>query len=345
MQFDFLICSERSGSNLITRLLNAHSRICAPATTHLFRLLGENMSRYGDLQTDAAWTSLLTDACDLLAATLGAWQTQSSVASLAEQADGRDLAQLLRIIYQAEACANGKQQVFIKEIELFRIWDWLTSEFPQARYVYLVRDPRDMALSWKKSAAIRGGVVRAADAWRRDQDAYLSYFRHLQAKRRVCLVKYEELVQRPSDVLATVCSFLGMTFEPGQLEFHRLIETQEIAQAAVDFGNLQQPILAQNFQKYRRELSADELTYVEACCGELMEQLGYRREVVEQGDVVELRERLLPCEPTTKAAYEQVGSAERTLRSRWVAVTERIRTRGGTRVAAVEAHSGTRELR
>ena len=70
MRIDFLICSERSGSNLITRLINAHSQICAPSTTHLFRVLGENIAGYGLLRDDTCWRELVDDAAALLPTTL-----------------------------------------------------------------------------------------------------------------------------------------------------------------------------------------------------------------------------------------------------------------------------------
>ena len=93
--------------------------------------------------------------------------------------------------------------------------------FPAARFVYLVRDPRDMALSWKKSAAIRGGVVRAAQAWHRDQRGFASIVAALQASRHVFSTTYERLLSHPAETLAAIMRFLDCEYEPAQLEFYR----------------------------------------------------------------------------------------------------------------------------
>ena len=62
-----LMCSERSGSNLITRMMGAHPDVCSPAPSHLIRILAENRCRYGDLQVDSHWDRLLNDALKRIA--------------------------------------------------------------------------------------------------------------------------------------------------------------------------------------------------------------------------------------------------------------------------------------
>ncbi|MCA9171697.1 MAG: sulfotransferase [Planctomycetales bacterium] len=329
MQIDFLICSERSGSNLITRLLNAHSQICAPSTTHLFRLLGENLAGYGDLQNDQAWQELVDDASQLVSATLGPWLgTHSEFIQAATSAEHpRSLGALLRTLYEQQAVSAGKHQLFIKEIELFRFQPLLEDEFPQARYVYVVRDPRDMALSWKKSAAIRGGVVRAAQAWQRDQSAYEPLVAVLAQEDRVVQLTYEQLIHDAAGELRRVCEFLGVTFETAQLQFHERHDTQALATAAADFANLQQPLMSDNADKFRSELSEAEIQYVEAICGEQMQRFGYDCCLASNRDIEELQAALMPLEPQHKAAYEQVTESERVTRARWVEISQRIRQR------------------
>ncbi len=65
MDFDFLFCSERSGSNLITKIMNAHPDICGPSPTHALRVFCHQYFRYGDLRNDAHWRVLIDDAGDI----------------------------------------------------------------------------------------------------------------------------------------------------------------------------------------------------------------------------------------------------------------------------------------
>ena len=64
VQFDFLLCSERSGSNLITQILDSHSEVSGPFPSHLLLRVGRHVARYGDLRDDASWRALVTDVVD-----------------------------------------------------------------------------------------------------------------------------------------------------------------------------------------------------------------------------------------------------------------------------------------
>ena len=66
MSILFLICSERSGSNFITKLLNGHPNICGPATKHIINPVARNLFRYGDLSVESNWHELLQDIYELI---------------------------------------------------------------------------------------------------------------------------------------------------------------------------------------------------------------------------------------------------------------------------------------
>ena len=57
--FDFLICSERSGSNLITKIMDAHPDVCGPFPSHILSYFSRNLYRYGDLASEESWSCLL----------------------------------------------------------------------------------------------------------------------------------------------------------------------------------------------------------------------------------------------------------------------------------------------
>ena len=61
MDFNFLVSSERSGSNLVTKIMDAHPDICGPSPKHLIRVMGLDHYRYGDLSRAQVWNRLLED--------------------------------------------------------------------------------------------------------------------------------------------------------------------------------------------------------------------------------------------------------------------------------------------
>lgn len=275
VQFSFLICSERSGSNLITRMLDAHSQVCGPATKHLLNPVARNAFRYEPLERPANWHALLQDIEALLNADFSHWRRCFTQADLAALAPPGDLPGLLRRIFEAEAAAHGKRQVFVKENHVHEFIAFLLLHFPQANYVYQVRDPRDMALSWKRNPGHPGGVCRAARQWQADQQNSLKLYSELHRLGRAQLVRYEALIADPEAALAGPLAMMGLAWEPGMLGFHESELTRANAGQQHAWANLGKAVMADNQQKYREGLSADEICAVESLCGLEMQHLGY----------------------------------------------------------------------
>jgi hypothetical protein len=278
VQFSFLMCSERSGSNLITRMLDAHSRICGPATKHLINPVARNAFRYEPLEQPAHWQALLEDIHALLAAEFSHWRRSFSLADLTALAKPGDLPGLIKQIFGEEAASHGKSVVFIKENHVYEFIAFLLIHFPQASYVYQVRDPRDMALSWKNNPGHPGGVCRAARQWQADQQNNLKLYSELHRLGRARLVHYEQLISDPERVLTEVLAMMGLAWEPGMLAYHESELTRANAGQQHAWVNLGKAVMADNQQKYREGLTPDEIRAIESICHYEMQHLGYRCE-------------------------------------------------------------------
>ncbi len=326
--FTFLMCSERSGSNLVARMFDAHADCCGPSPTHLVRILAENRGRYGDLADDGAWGDLCRDAADLLATAVAPARRSWTADELAAATPRRSLASLVRSVFAAEAKAAGKSHLFIKENGLYRYLPFVQRAFPGAKVVAMVRDPRDMALSWKRSAVLRGGVVRASAIWRADQDGLLHTAGYLARGRDLHVIRYEDLVAAPESTLREVCAFLGLPYDPAMLAFHAGEGAAAQAAASETWRNLDRPLMRDNCGKWRRGLAAAEASWVEAVCGDLMPLFGYGPETgVTEDDRERLEARLLAAEPWDKPAWADVPAVERDLRRRRAEVVARIAVR------------------
>lgn len=324
MDFSFLMCSERSGSNLLLRMLDAHPEICGPPPTHLIRLLAENLFRYGDLQDEENWLRLLGDAADIMATKLGCWATDWPFEKLAAEVPRGDPGALVRHIYAGEALAQGKRRVFIKENHLYRFLPFVQQAFPGWRIVFQVRDPRDMCLSWKRSPILRGDVVRAAGIWREDQTRGRLILGCLGPARRIHFLAYEDLVTDPAGELAAICGFLDVAWSQRMLDYHRQETGPDRAPLTDDWKNLRRPVMATNFGKYRQGLSRTELAYVETVCREPMTWFGYEPETADELSRGELEAELLPRERRDKPGWRQVPQAEKDLRRSREAVVRRL---------------------
>lgn len=326
MAFSFLMCSERSGSNFIVSLLNGHPAISGPPPTHLFRLFVSNRASYGDLSDDENWNALVDDVVLNFDRKLGVWNTTIDVAELRSQASIRSVAGLLRHIYQREAVHDGASNVFVKENHTSRIAAFLLAGFSECRFVWLVRDPRDVAASWLSTRSIPGGVERAVEVWLDDQRENLALEEQLMDQDRVIRVRYEDLLSGPDASLRKLTRFLDLPYDEVMLEAHSDVRTRANATRIDGWANLARPVMRSNSGKFRTVLSESECEFVELSCRSMMVAIGYHPEIAVEATEEDFRlNRLDELRPSLREGEYQVPSAsEREIRRLRLAAIERV---------------------
>ena len=310
MDFTFLMCSERSGSNLITKIMDKHSEYCGPSPTHLFRVLLGNNLKYGNLEVDKNWEMLLKDTIDLFNTKLGVWRACINFDLLKAKILDRSITGVLKFIYQNEAKLNGKSKLFVKENKIYDFIYFLLTEFGNPKFLYFVRDPRDMALSWKLSPNLRGCVIRAANNWKRDQVEYLKIFSCLNRQNIAMIMKYEDLLTRSKKSLKDLCKFLCIEFQEKLLEFRDSDLTTRNACSSADWKNLNKPLMEKNYNKYKRFLTDEEIKYIECLCHEEMDILGYKREFDRYSDIEAHASAISKFELSEKPGYQKLTKKE-----------------------------------
>ena len=278
MSIYFLLASERSGSNFITKLLNGHSNICGPSTKHIINPVARNLFRYEPLTRKPNWDELLRDMHNLMQVKFSFWKKTFSLDELSLLSQPGDVPTLIKNIFYEEARANGKQHVFVKENHVYEFITFLLLNFPESKYVYLVRDPRDMALSWKKSSNNPGGVVNAARQWKKDQQSNMLIHNQLVKLSKAFLVRYEDLISDSVYWLKDILTFLGVPYEDNILKFYEDEITRKNAANLEAWHNLGKSIISENKNKYIKELNEKEVMAVEKLCFFEMRHLGYEPE-------------------------------------------------------------------
>jgi hypothetical protein len=291
--FTFLLCSERSGSNLITRIFDSHSKVCGPPPTHFVRQIFFNRIRYGDLNQDANWSAMTEDVACLINSAMVPWKTSWSGEQLRESCEKRKLTELIKATFLAEAAAAGKDRVFIKENEMHHLAPLIFSGFPDANVLFFVRDPRDMVLSHMATPSRKGDIASGAQIWQNDQRLSLRLYHALTetGTANVVVLRYEDLLQDAENQLKRVCSSLGLDYEPQMLAFGENATNQALAGATTAWKNLSKPLLSGNHKKYRQALHENQIRYIESVCWDEMEALGYQPDF-EKGKPADLLDAL-----------------------------------------------------
>jgi hypothetical protein len=144
---------------------------------------------------------------------------------------------------------------------------YLATHFPSARFVHIVRDARDQALSsqtvWGKDP------LRAAQRWADDVRSGLEQGRSLGA--RHCWVRYEDLTGNAEGVIGQLCVFLGIGFVPSMLSLARPSENLGTTRGATT-------VVRGNTGMFRNGMDARTVVAIERIAGSLLRELGYEVE-------------------------------------------------------------------
>jgi hypothetical protein len=135
---------------------------------------------------------------------------------------------------------------------LVRIW-------PDARFVHLIRDGRDVARSIVEMGWA-GNAWRASLYWEEAQLEWEKLCRQVPDNRRV-EIRFEELVTNPPSTLQKICAFCGVSFHPAMLEYPRTSTYGPPDPSAV--------------AAWKRKMSLADVRAVEAAIGPMLVARGY----------------------------------------------------------------------
>ncbi len=271
----FLLSSERSGSNLIRVMMDSHPKLCAPHSPHLVKVFVPLLPNYGPLTNTPALAQLAKDMVHVVDIQLRGWPHLPTPEQVVEFCDEPSFPGLVRSLYGLAAKHDNKSRLFIKDNGNMQHAPDLVVLFPDAHFVYLVRDARDMALSWKKSPGHPGSVKDAAKMWSAEQAYALHFLSMEQDPARITVVHYEDLIADAEPQLRRICAAIGEQFDDSMLEFHKGKEAKTSADAAIGWKNLTKPVMTSNQGKFLKELSVREQKAIERIAGRQMLQLGY----------------------------------------------------------------------
>jgi hypothetical protein len=272
----FIVGAMRSGTTLMRLMLNRHPDVSIPAESHfvseLLRRFGPDVMLQGDtleqalemITTHTEWQRDWHDDPDDLVAT-------------ARRGAPFTMAAFIDLLFTREIASTGKPLWGDKTPSYLRRVEELLLCFPDARFIGMVRDPRDVHLSLKS----KGWVGTTPWEIARYQRACAELTRRHRRSRPECfmIVRYEDLVLHAEETLRASCEFLGIPFDSDMLDFHE-DAAEHVQQWELETGaheKLLRPPSASDVGRWPREASRIEVAETEAIMGEALEWFGYER--------------------------------------------------------------------
>ena len=278
MSFDpiFIIGTERSGSNLLRLILNAHSEIAVSHPPHVMSYFGPLEKYYGDLSYESNFRRLTRDVITHLRSHIHPWEVEVDEETLVRAASPRDLFGIYAALYEQFMKATGKRYWGCKSTFMIHYVKRILASYPEAKLIWLIRDPRDVALSSQVSVFNPYHPYYTARLWAKQQELGLQ----LEATCRpanLLRVHYEALISNPHETVERICRFIGVSFEQTMLRFFETREARTSASLAQDWRNTAVPILSDNANKFLSRMSAEDIAIIEAVAGETMQKLNYQK--------------------------------------------------------------------
>jgi Sulfotransferase family len=205
----FIVGMGRSGTTLLRMMLDAHPELAIPAETHF----APAVRAYDRGGPDAAVEAIVGN---------GLWGeyglSAEEFAQRVEQVRPAGVGEVLRAFYELYAERRGKPRWGDKSPYYVTVMTHLQELLPEARFVHVVRDGRDVALSTIPLWFGPDDVAGVAREW---CEKLAAARRQAPALPFYTEIRYEDLVREPAAVLEPICEFLELEWTPALLDYHR----------------------------------------------------------------------------------------------------------------------------
>ena len=283
MAAPFVVGVSRSGTTLLRLMLDSHPDLAIPPETHFLTDVAKAWE--GDpgglgpalaaMTSHPRWGDFGIEAADLRA-----------------DLDGRPVTaagDILRAFYHLYAVRRSKSRFGDKTPRYTKEMLRVESVLPEARFVHLIRDGRDVALSLTRAYWGPDSVSEAALRWTRRVTRARA---DAQEVRHYTELRYEDLVREPEASLRRVCAFAELPFDRAMLTYHhsaperlgeidRDLPRQSGGQpipASTRLGThrlVDRPPDAEAVERWRRHADRSDVLAIERVAGDLLEELGY----------------------------------------------------------------------
>jgi hypothetical protein len=279
----FIVGATRSGTTLLRLMLDAHPEMAIPSETHFipdlikaYRLESASPERLCEVVTShRRWGDFHLDGGELL-------ERFRSIDSI-------NPGDATRAFFELYAEREGKPRWGDKTPGYVREMHRIESVLPEARFIHLVRDGRDVALSvlgmnWGPST-----IPEAAFRWKkrilraREQAPRIAHYVE---------IRYEDLVRDTEGTLRRICEFIELPYDDAMLRYHERAEERLREKARdLDRGPEKEPQPAEariashalateppdpeRIERWRTEMSAEDRAVYEELAGDLLADLGY----------------------------------------------------------------------
>ncbi len=275
----FIVGSGRSGNTLLRAVLATHENIVIPPEFYgFFEVVAEYLeNRHLDWNglKDIVWNRI-SGIKDFDYWGIEEVEVKKSWETLSMPQRGID-----NMLYKLYECYASKQNEAGRimgdktPMNAYNLW-WINTVFPRAKFIHIVRDGRDVSLSYVKSG-LEKNLDDAGLRWKNSVRLISDFYNEIPANRTLVL-RYEDLVSQTIETMEEVTAFLGLGQERVE---HMVAEYRSTYSSMGDttqlkhHKNVSQPITTKSIRKWAKELTPNEKNQLEKIFLKELKAFGY----------------------------------------------------------------------
>ena len=274
----FIVGCPRSGTTLIQRMVNAHYQMAITPESHW---IPRFYAKPWAVNPEGFVTRKLIRRLLAKPKFARLKLNEDELKMLTGKAKQISYSQLVSLIFDLYGKAQGKPLVGDKTPDYVRSIQALHKLWPSARFVHVIRDGRDVALSmmdWTKVHPKPGDFV----TWEKDRVSTAAAWWELnvQLGRRAgellgpdlyYEIRYESLVNDPREESEALCIFLSVPYDNSMLRFH---EAPPARDPGLEATRARLSVTS-GLRNWRAQMLGRDIEAFEAMAGHLLDELGY----------------------------------------------------------------------
>lgn len=257
-----LLGQSSSGTSICSALLRNHLRIAFGTETQFFVRYLKLAPRYGNLACDGNLRNLVDDLCrERWFERIKKFGYQVRPNRILARVRRRTLRGVIEAALADFAAHQGMFRWGDKTPEYLYHLNDIGTLLPDAQYIHLVRDGRDVTLSHFGRHWGPKNIVHGALQWR-TQIGWVREFSRQLPSNQFHEIRYEDLLARPTDALAGLIEFLQIDDPKGAIveQLSRCVEAD---------------VRSDNFDKWRKNMAPRQIRQFDAIAGGALAAYGY----------------------------------------------------------------------
>ena len=254
-------------------MLGSHPDLAVPfSPTGLWYRYARELPAYDELTVPAALDRLVSDI--LAEERIRLWDVNIEFDEVRSNLPLADYGAVVQRVHEIYAAKTARTHWVLHDIATLFEMDVANKWFSVAKFVHIVRDARDVALSFCSYKYGSRNLCETALKWKLAVHANLKMGSMLPSE-RYRIVRYEDLIAEPEKTLTALCGFIGVPYAAEMLDYAETVERKVPREKMSLWPALRGRPDTAKVGRWRERLPAYKTRALAEVCGDLLEGFAY----------------------------------------------------------------------